>query len=188
LNLRGHTYRSPPSPSPLRRAAAPLDRARDALDLMPAIRAMNAMMGICGEGALPVQVAKLIAETGMVVAPATAPADEARRASARRGTRLLQGDVGGGGRARWQVDPLQLARRGLAPGRPAAARHRRPHQAQRLNVRNFYVFYEVDDDEVPTALSLEEYGGEDNDEYGAWMLLEPTVVGDADAAAPGAAE
>ena len=56
----------------------------ETLDLMPAIRAMNAMMGICGEGALPVQlqVAKLIAETGMVVAPATAPADEAAHAAA----------------------------------------------------------------------------------------------------------
>ena len=40
---------------------------------------------------------------------------------------------------------------------------------------NFYVFYEVDDDEVPTALRLEEYGGEEDEEYGSWVLLEPTA-------------
>ena len=42
---------------------------------------------------------------------------------------------------------------------------------------SFAVFYEVDDDEVPTALRLEveEYGCEDNDEYGSWVLLEPTA-------------
>jgi hypothetical protein len=34
---------------------------------------------------------------------------------------------------------------------------------------NFYVFYEVDDDEVPTALRLEEYGV--NEECD-WVLLE----------------
>ena len=49
----------------------------ETLELMPAICAMNNMMGISGEGALPIQVAKLIAKTGMVVAPAAAPADEA---------------------------------------------------------------------------------------------------------------
>ena len=38
---------------------------------------------------------------------------------------------------------------------------------------NFYVYYEVDDDEVPTALSLEEYGGEDE---GSWLLLEPVAA------------
>ena len=31
------------------------------------------------------------------------------------------------------------------------------------------------DDEVPTALRLEEYGGEENNEYGSWVKLEPTV-------------
>ena len=33
---------------------------------------------------------------------------------------------------------------------------------------NFYIYYEVDDEEVPTALRLEEY--EDEAEYG-WVLL-----------------
>ena len=40
---------------------------------------------------------------------------------------------------------------------------------------NFYVFYEVDDDEMPTALRLEDYGSEDDDEYGSWVLLESTA-------------
>ena len=53
----------------------------ETLELMPAIRAMNTMMGISGEGALPVQVAKLIAVTGIVVAPAAAPTDEAAPAA-----------------------------------------------------------------------------------------------------------
>ena len=34
---------------------------------------------------------------------------------------------------------------------------------------NFYVWYEVDDEEQPTALRLEEYDG--NDEC-SWVLLE----------------
>ena len=34
---------------------------------------------------------------------------------------------------------------------------------------NFYIYYEVDDDEVPSALSLDEYGSEDE---GGWLLLE----------------
>ena len=34
---------------------------------------------------------------------------------------------------------------------------------------NFYIFYEVDDEEVPTALRLEEYGV---DEECGWVLLE----------------
>ena len=34
---------------------------------------------------------------------------------------------------------------------------------------NFYIHYEVDDDEVPTVLQLAEYGGEDE---GCWVLLE----------------
>ena len=44
---------------------------------------------------------------------------------------------------------------------------------------SFRTFYEVDDDEVPTALRLEveEYGGEDDDEYGLWILIEPTADG-----------
>ena len=33
---------------------------------------------------------------------------------------------------------------------------------------NFYIYYEVDDEEVPTALRLQEY--EDEAEYG-WVLL-----------------
>ncbi len=46
------------------------------------------------------------------------------------------------------------------------------------NQCNFKVFYEVevDDEEVPTALGLEEYGGED--EFG-WVLLETAAVGPA---------
>ena len=35
---------------------------------------------------------------------------------------------------------------------------------------NFYIFYEVDDEEVPTGLRLDEYGAED--EFGSWVLLE----------------
>ena len=35
---------------------------------------------------------------------------------------------------------------------------------------NFYIHYEVDDDEVATVLQLTEYGGEDE---GSWLLLEP---------------
>ena len=34
---------------------------------------------------------------------------------------------------------------------------------------NFYIYYEVDDDEVPSVLSLDEYGSE---EEGGWLLLE----------------
>ena len=34
---------------------------------------------------------------------------------------------------------------------------------------NFYVWYEVDDEEEPTALRLEEYDGDDDC---AWVLLE----------------
>ena len=34
---------------------------------------------------------------------------------------------------------------------------------------NFYVWYEVDDEEQPTALRLEEYDGHDEC---AWVLLE----------------
>jgi hypothetical protein len=43
---------------------------------------------------------------------------------------------------------------------------------------NFFVYYEVDDDEVPTALRLEEYGIEGE---GGWVLLEAAAA-DADAA------
>ena len=35
---------------------------------------------------------------------------------------------------------------------------------------NFYIYYEVDDDEVATARRLEEYG---SDEPCGWVLLEP---------------
>ena len=38
---------------------------------------------------------------------------------------------------------------------------------------NFYVHYEVDDDEVATALSLNEYGGDDES---SWLLLEPVAA------------
>ena len=38
---------------------------------------------------------------------------------------------------------------------------------------NFYIYYEVDDDEVPTALRLADYGGEGE---GAWLLLESAPV------------
>ena len=34
---------------------------------------------------------------------------------------------------------------------------------------NFYIYYKVDDDEVPSVLSLDEYGSE---EEGGWLLLE----------------
>ena len=37
---------------------------------------------------------------------------------------------------------------------------------------NFYVYYEIDDDEVPTALRLNEYDGDD--EF-SWVLLEPAA-------------
>ena len=52
---------------------------------------------------------------------------------------------------------------------------------------NFYVYYQVDDDEVPTALRLADYGGEDE---GAWLLLEsaPAAEEDAEEAAPAAEE
>jgi hypothetical protein len=43
---------------------------------------------------------------------------------------------------------------------------------------NFFVYYEVDDDEVPTALRLDEYGIEGE---GGWVLLEAAAV-EADAA------
>ena len=42
---------------------------------------------------------------------------------------------------------------------------------------NFYIHYEVDDDEVPTVLQLAEHGGEDE---GCWVLLE-SVAAEADA-------
>ena len=43
---------------------------------------------------------------------------------------------------------------------------------------SFRTFYKVDDDEVPTVLRLEEfYGDEEYDEYGSWVLLEPTAGG-----------
>ena len=38
---------------------------------------------------------------------------------------------------------------------------------------NFYVYYEVDCDEVPTALNLADYDGPD--EEGSWLLLEPAA-------------
>ena len=38
---------------------------------------------------------------------------------------------------------------------------------------NFYVYYEVDDDEVATVLSLDGYDGE---EESSWLLLEPVVA------------
>ena len=38
---------------------------------------------------------------------------------------------------------------------------------------NFYVYYEVDDDEVATVLSLDMYDGE---EETAWLLLEPVAT------------
>ena len=38
---------------------------------------------------------------------------------------------------------------------------------------NFYIHYEVDDDEVPTVLQLAEYDGEDE---GCWVLLEPVAA------------
>ena len=38
---------------------------------------------------------------------------------------------------------------------------------------NFYVYYEIDDDEVPTALGLEDYG---SNEEGGWVLLEATTI------------
>ena len=54
---------------------------------------------------------------------------------------------------------------------------------------SFRTFYEVDDDEVPTALRLEEYGGEADDEYGSWVLLEPAADGgEAEGDAPEAPE
>ena len=49
------------------------------------------------------------------------------------------------------------------------------HSSSRCQV-NFKVYYEVDDEEVPTALGLEEYGRED--EFG-WVLLEAAAVGPA---------
>ena len=39
----------------------------EALELLPAIAAMNSMMGVVGEGALPAQVDSLIAITGVAV-------------------------------------------------------------------------------------------------------------------------
>ena len=38
---------------------------------------------------------------------------------------------------------------------------------------NFYIYYEVDDDEVPTALRLEEYNIE---REGGWVLLEAAAI------------
>ena len=43
---------------------------------------------------------------------------------------------------------------------------------------NFYIHYEVDDDEVPTVLQLAEYDGEDE---GCWVLLEPLAAEAAEA-------
>ena len=40
---------------------------------------------------------------------------------------------------------------------------------------------------MPTALRLEDYGGEDDDEYGSWVLLESTAGGEAEGDAPAAA-
>ena len=48
------------------------------------------------------------------------------------------------------------------------------------NTCNFYIGYEVDDDEVATVLRLDEYGGEDE---GSWLLLEPAAPAAAAAAA-----
>ena len=45
---------------------------------------------------------------------------------------------------------------------------------------NFYIYYEVDDDEVPTALRFSDYGGEDE---GAWLLLESAPAAEEAAAA-----
>ena len=39
-------------------------------------------------------------------------------------------------------------------------------------ISNFYVHYEVDDDEGAAVLSLEAYGGDDES---SWLLLEPIV-------------
>ena len=39
----------------------------------------------------------------------------------------------------------------------------------------FYVYYEVDDDEVATVLSLDMYDG-DGEEETAWLLLEPVAT------------
>ena len=50
-----------------------------------------------------------------------------------------------------------------------------------LSYSCFYVYYQVDDDEVPTALRLVDYGGEDE---GAWLLLESATA--AEEAAPAA--
>ena len=49
---------------------------------------------------------------------------------------------------------------------------------------NFYIYYEVDDEEVPTALRLDEY--EDEAEYG-WVLLAATPEAAAAGAGAGAA-
>ena len=40
---------------------------------------------------------------------------------------------------------------------------------------------------MPTALRLEDYGGEDDDEYGSWVLLESTAGGETEGNAPAAA-
>ena len=40
---------------------------------------------------------------------------------------------------------------------------------------------------MPTALRLEDYGGEDGDEYGSWVLLDSTTGGEAEGDAPAAA-
>ena len=50
-----------------------------------------------------------------------------------------------------------------------------------LSYSCFYVYYQVDDDEVPTALRLVDVGGEDE---GAWLLLESATA--AEEAAPAA--
>ena len=39
-------------------------------------------------------------------------------------------------------------------------------------ISNFYIHYEVDDDEGAAVLSLEAYGGDDES---SWLLLEPVA-------------
>ena len=45
---------------------------------------------------------------------------------------------------------------------------------QRVKV-NFFIFYELDQETVKTALRLEDYGGEDED--GSWVMLEENATG-----------
>ena len=67
----------------------------------------------------------------------------------------------------------------LVPGRAAAAAAAGRQVDGRIKrggqTCNFYVYYEVDDDEVPSALSLDDYDAEGE---GGWVLLEP-VAGEA---------